>query len=63
MIKDDDKVKYVTIINLAIAEVPEFGNLFHRFKRTMPVLGRSELLETQVMLPLWHFILENFLLT
>jgi hypothetical protein len=43
MIKDDDKVKYVTIINLAIAEVPEFGNLFHRFKRTMPVLGRSEL--------------------
>jgi hypothetical protein len=40
--KDDEVVKYVTIINLAIAEVPEFGNLFHRFKRTMPVLGRSE---------------------
>jgi hypothetical protein len=30
MIKDDEVVKYVTIINLAIAEVPEFGNLFHR---------------------------------
>jgi hypothetical protein len=38
--KDDEVVKYVTIINLAI-EVPEFGNLF-RFKRTMPVLGRRE---------------------
>jgi hypothetical protein len=60
MIKKNEVVKYVTIINLAIAEVPEFGNLFHRFKRTMPFLGRSELVS---MLPLWRFILENFLLT
>jgi hypothetical protein len=38
--------------------VPDFANLFHRFKRTMSVLGRSEVLvETTVsMLPLWRFI-------
>jgi hypothetical protein len=57
--KRDEVVKYVTIINRAIAEVP-FANLFHRFKRTMSVLGRREYLETTVsMLPLWRFILEK----
>jgi hypothetical protein len=61
MIKEDEVVKYVTIINRAIAKVPDFANLFHRFKRTMSVLGRSEVpVETTVsMLPLWRFILEN----
>jgi hypothetical protein len=42
--KKEDEVKYVTIINRAIAEVPDFANLFHRFKRTMSVLGRREYL-------------------
>jgi integrase len=39
----------------------DFANLFHRFKRTMSVLGRSEsTVETTVsMLPLWRFILKS----
>jgi hypothetical protein len=53
--------KIYVIINRAIAEVPDFANLFHRFKRTMSVLGRRRVpVETTVsMLPLWRFILEN----
>jgi hypothetical protein len=58
--KRDEVVKYVTIINRAIAEVPDFANLFHRFKRTMSVLGRSEsTCRNYGQLPLWRFILKS----
>jgi hypothetical protein len=41
MIKDDEVVN--TLLSISYSRSSRFGNLFHRFKRTMPVLGRSEL--------------------
>jgi hypothetical protein len=52
--------KYATIINRAIVEVPDFANLFHRFKRTMSVLGRSESVELRsAQVPYGNFILKT----
>jgi hypothetical protein len=54
MKKDDEVVKQY--YHQSSYAVPEFGNLFHRFKRTMPFLGRSEL---RSACSLWRFILKT----
>ena len=42
--KEDEVVGIPTIINRAVLEVPEFEALLLRFKRSISVLGRSELI-------------------